>query len=158
MKCQFCGEPASVHLTEIVQNQKAELHLCDACAEKHQLWASPSQELNVPALLGLLLGGEPGDGGADSCPECGMNYDQFRARGRLGCPHDYALFGDRLDDLLDRIHRDHRHVGKSPARAGGAVPLAELRRRLEEAVAEEAFEEAARLRDLIRQQEGERPA
>ena len=41
MKCQFCSKPATVHLTDIVNNHKKELHLCQACAEAQQLTIMP---------------------------------------------------------------------------------------------------------------------
>jgi len=83
---------------------------------------------------------------------------EFRQQGRLGCPHDYAVFRAGLEPLLDRIHRSVRHVGKSPRRRDAAAlaehaEVVELRRRLREAVQAEAYEEAARLRDLLRVKE-----
>ena len=54
VKCQFCSNPATVHLTDIVNKQKKELHLCQSCAEKQQLLKQ--QELNLPAILQTLIG------------------------------------------------------------------------------------------------------
>ena len=54
MKCQSCSNPATVHLTDIVDGQKKELHLCQACAEQQQL--IKQQELNLPAILQTLIG------------------------------------------------------------------------------------------------------
>src|SRR5262249_31924504 len=91
-----------------------------------------------------------------TCPECGIKYMEFRAEGRLGCPRDYEVFRLGLEPLLQRIHRASRHVGKSPRRPPTAALLAELinlRKELRAAVDAEAYEEAARLRDLIRQKE-----
>ena len=81
---------------------------------------------------------------------------EFQAQGRLGCPHDYSVFRNGLTPLLERIHRCARHVGKSPRRRPAPqeqAALAELRRRLRQAVEAEAYEEAARLRDLLRKKE-----
>jgi protein arginine kinase activator len=83
---------------------------------------------------------------------------EFRQQGRLGCPHDYAVFRAGIEPLLERIHRSVRHVGKSPRRRDPAVlaeqaELVELRRRLREAVKGEAYEEAARIRDVLRLKE-----
>ncbi|HEY8506602.1 MAG TPA: UvrB/UvrC motif-containing protein, partial [Gemmataceae bacterium] len=75
----------------------------------------------------------------------------FQAAGRLGCPHDYEAFGTALAGLLERIHRADRHGGKVPRRHPGGD--AELRRQLRRAVREERFEDAARLRDLIRRRQ-----
>jgi protein arginine kinase activator len=162
MKCQFCSKPATLHLMDVIQHQKREIHLCEACAQQHQLIPmQPKPELNVPALLEFLIQQtlaavgkfESGDA---HCPQCGMAYSQFRAQGRLGCPHDYQAFMKSLEPLLERIHRRLRHVGKIPKKAVQARMLAEiqeLKQQLRQAVAEERYENAAQLRDLIRVKE-----
>jgi protein arginine kinase activator len=160
VKCQFCSNPATVHLTNLVKDQeKVVVHLCQSCAESQHL--VHKQELNLPAILqsliGQHLGPQTGELARLACPACGMRYMEFRAQGRLGCPHDYAVFRAGLVPLLQRIHRAERHVGKGPRRRardpGRLAELADLRRRLRAAVDAEAYEEAARLRDLLRQKE-----
>jgi protein arginine kinase activator len=155
MKCQLCAEPATVHLTDIVEGKKRVTHLCHKCAEAQEL--VKKEELNLPAILQTLIGqhlGQHTDQLARlACPQCGIKYMEFRAQGRLGCPHDYAVFRAGLEPLLRRIHRANRHVGKSPRRQVDQARHAEfleLRRRLQEAVQSEAYEEAAQLRDLLR--------
>jgi protein arginine kinase activator len=157
VKCQFCSNPATVHLTDIVDSHKKELHLCQSCAEKHHL-VNPKQELNLPAILqnliGQHLGPETDELARLTCPACGIKYMEFRAQGRLGCPHDYEVFRGGLAPLLQRIHRSDRHLGKTPQRSVLApeqqAELVELRRSLQSAIDREAYEEAARLRDLLR--------
>ncbi len=155
MKCQFCSNPATVHLTDIVDQQKKETHLCQACAEKQNLVTK--QELNLPTILQTLIGQHVGPLTDElarlTCPECGIKYMEFRAEGRLGCPNDYSVFRVGLEPLLQRIHRSTRHKGKAPRHRPDPereAELADLRRRLREAVEAEAYEEAARLRDLLR--------
>ena len=160
MKCQSCSQPATVHLTDIdAGGQKKELHLCQTCAEKKKLISK--QELNLPAILQTLIGAHVGAWADElsrlTCPACGIKYMEFRAEGRLGCPNDYEVFRAGLEPLLQRIHRADHHIGKSPRHrrrtAGWQREVLELRRQLREAVEEEAFERAAKLRDLIRQKE-----
>jgi protein arginine kinase activator len=159
MKCQSCPAPATVHLTDIVDGHKKELHLCQACAEQQQV--IKQKELNLPVILQTLIGQHIGRMTDElarlTCPACGIKYMEFRAEGRLGCPHDYEAFRVGLEPLLRRIHRSVRHVGKAPRRARSSparhTELIELRRRLRKAVEAEAYEEAARLRDLLRQKE-----
>jgi protein arginine kinase activator len=159
VKCQACGvNPATVHLTDLVKNQKKETHLCQACAEAQQL--VDKQELNLPAILQTLLGqhiGPQNELAKLACPACGIKFMEFRAQGRLGCPHDYAVFRTGLEPLLRRIHRAGRHVGKVPRHGPPAAErqaeLVRLRRRLQAAVDAEAYEEAARVRDLLRKRE-----
>jgi protein arginine kinase activator len=161
MKCQFCDNPATVHLTEIVKGskRKREAHLCERCArERNLLPDQPVPQIDLKALLQLLVGPlAPADPGTLTCPACGLEYAEFRAEGRLGCPADYDAFRPALEPLLERVHRSVRHAGKVPAhfrRQVREAELKELRRLLSAAVAGEKYEEAARLRDLIRQKEG----
>ena len=159
MKCQSCELPATVHLTEIVAGKKKELHLCEACAEKKEILKQ--QELNLSAIVQSVIGQHVGASTDElarlTCPACGIKYMEFKAEGRLGCPHDYTVFRDALLPLLERIHRAARHRGKIPPNAirQAAVQdeLRDLRQRLRRAVDAEAYEEAARLRDTIRVKE-----
>ena len=160
MKCQVCGSsPATVHLTDIVQGKKKETHLCQGCAENQHLLQQ--QELNLPAILQTLIGQHVGPLSDElarlTCPECGIKFMEFRQQGRLGCPHDYDVFRAGIEPLLERIHRSVRHVGKSPRRGPAAraelAELIDLRRQLRQAVEAEAYEEAARIRDLLRLKE-----
>ena len=160
-KCQNCGEPATVHVTKIVNSQKQELHLCQACSEKQQILKN--QELNLSVILQTMIGQHVGASSDElarlTCPACGIKYMEFKAEGRLGCPQDYKIFQKALEPLLLRIHRATRHVGKIPPHASRnaalQAELMELRQGLREAVEVEAYEEAARLRDLIRTKEGQ---
>ena len=159
MKCQACNQPATVHLTDIVNGHKREVHLCQACAEKKQILKH--QELNLSAILQTVIGQHIGplteELGRLTCPSCGIKYMEFKAEGRLGCPQDYQVFHDALLPLLQRIHRGLRHVGKIPAHAvrnaALQAELMELRQQQRKAIEAEAYEEAARLRDVIRQKE-----
>lgn len=159
--CSVCGEPATVHLTDIVNRKKRQSHLCEACARERNLISDdPAPQLNLQPLLQLIMGQmgllEPEKSAHPAgltCEECGLKYAQFKANGRLGCPHDYDAFRPTLEPLLDRIHRGLTHAGKVPAavrKKSSSRGASELRRRLAEAVAAENYEDAARLRDAIR--------
>jgi protein arginine kinase activator len=163
MTCQFCDEPATVTLTEIVNKKKRVLRLCERCAKRHNLLPElPSPQVDVKALLGLLASVEPGpsatpaDTAALTCPDCGLQYGEFRASGRLGCPAEYDAFRPALEPLLARIHRADTHAGKAPRAvrsARRAATLDDLRRRMAAAARAEDYTEAARLRDAIRLEE-----
>jgi protein arginine kinase activator len=159
VKCQGCNKAATVHLTDIVGGHKREVHLCQACAEKREI--VKHQELNLSTILQTVIGQHIGPLTDElarlTCPSCGIKYMEFKAEGRLGCPQDYEVFRAALAPLLQRIHRALRHVGKVPAHAGRnaalQMELMEHRQQLRRAVEAEDYEEAARLRDLIRQKE-----
>jgi protein arginine kinase activator len=162
MLCDICGKnQATVHLTEIVDEQMNELHLCEGCARQKS--ASMEQQFGLSDLLGGMAesGGKQAikdASGSVKCPNCGLTYADFKKIGRLGCGDCYQSFKAYLLPLLKRIHGSTQHVGKSPFKAvvkngRKKVDLQDLRQRLSKAVEEEAFEEAARLRDQIRQAE-----
>ena len=163
MVCEACKQQqATVHLTEIVNGQMSELHLCEACA--NQKGAQVESHFGLSDLLvGLADVGKPQEGERDTivkgCANCGMTYDDFRKVGRLGCSECYGTFKRGLATLLKRIHGSTHHMGKAPAslvKPSATKPeLTELKRRLERAIEMEEFEEAAQLRDRIRQIERE---
>ena len=160
MLCEACKQTqATVHLTEIVNDQMAELHLCEVCA--NQKGAQVESHFGLSDLLSGLAGfsktEEPEEVSTKTCPTCGMTYEDFRKVGRLGCAGCYTTFKRNLGSLLKRIHGSPLHLGKSRARlvkpAKGKTELAELKRKLERAITNEEFEEAANLRDQIHRME-----
>ena len=161
MLCELCKQTqATVHLTEIVNEQMTELHLCEACA--NQKGAQVESHFGLSDLLSGLADfsktQEPEEVVTKACPNCGMTYDDFRKVGRLGCAECYATFKRSLGSLLKRIHGSPIHVGKSPIRLlkpskMAKSELVELKRKLERAIEGEEFEEAAKLRDQIRRAE-----
>ena len=165
MVCDACKkQQATVHLTEIVNDQMTELHLCETCA--NEKGAQVESHFGLADLLaGLADVGKATDVEEDvavkTCANCGMTYDDFRRVGRLGCAECYTTFKRSLASLLKRIHGAPHHVGKMPVRLMKApaakVELSELKRRLERAIEAEEFEEAVQLRDRIREMEQQEP-
>lgn len=163
MKCQRCREPATVHLTESVDGALREVHLCGSCARKNGVLISQTPpDLGLDAVVqGLIVahvGELVGELAQRRCPICGLKFMEFRVGGRLGCPHDYEAFDNGLLPMIRRAHGATRHVGKVPARdrQPPCLPRLRLRAELQDAVAREDYETAARLRDQLRQEEGPR--
>jgi protein arginine kinase activator len=164
MKCQRCPKQATLHITEVLGDEKfEELHLCEDCAKKYLYEPTtapkgaatgskppPAQSSESPPSIS-------GDPSTKFCEACGLKFVEFRNSGRLGCSHDYDSFRDELLPLLESIHGDVKHAGKSPRRVpktkSAQSELAALRKQLARAVNEEAYEEAARVRDRIRELE-----
>ncbi|MFH1189996.1 MAG: UvrB/UvrC motif-containing protein [Candidatus Omnitrophota bacterium] len=165
MLCGICGKnEATVHLTEIVNDKMTKLHLCEECAKEKG--AEMEEHFGMSDLLAGLadLGAslEPEAMDELKCPTCGFTYHDFKKVGRLGCGDCYEAFKKQLDPLLKRIHGANRHIGKVPLMIGKSVKetrsVQDMKIRLEKAIAAEEFEEAARLRDMIRSAENGRPA
>jgi protein arginine kinase activator len=159
-KCTRCeNKPATLHITDIQEGVVEALHLCQSCAEEYFESAEQAPNIEEPVAFADKLPEIP-DLEVDSehanliCPNCGISFAEFRSKGRLGCPHDYISFEEELLPLLENIHGSTQHVGKYPKRAPDAsrkqFELIRLRNELNLAVEDEDYEEAARLRDLIK--------
>jgi protein arginine kinase activator len=170
MLCQTCNaNPATVHVTEIVQPKGTsdgspagaapavqEQHLCEGCAQAANLPHTPVLKKSVAEIWKLLQdSAKKGRREAGiACPQCGMTLLEFRQRGRLGCPKDYEIFAPHLRELFERIHGATKHVGRAPGLDAAALELVrrrgEIQRQLENAIRDEAYEQAARLRDELK--------
>jgi protein arginine kinase activator len=164
MLCQECGKrPSTLHFTKIVNGEKTEFHLCESCArEKGEMIPGTQGGFSIHNLLSGLLNYEPSASStakplADRCEECGLTYAQFSKLGRFGCSSCYRYFSDRLDPLFKRVHGSTSHTGKVPKRSGGILQqkrdLDSLRSEMARHIEREEFEQAAKVRDRIRELE-----
>jgi protein arginine kinase activator len=153
-----CGKkPATIHVTELINGEKKEVHLCEDCAKKQKIFFTAVESVSdLKELFGGLLdaaGGSMADHLKDlRCPECGITFAEIHAGSRFGCPNDYEVFREGVDPLLERIHGTTEHRGKTaanPAVKRRSDRLGDLRAELRKAVTEEAYERAARIRDQI---------
>lgn len=161
-KCTRCTKTATLHITEIRKGVVQEVHLCESCAQEYLSSADAASDEEEPEALAE----KEAESEADSeemdqlvCSSCGISFREFRSQGRLGCPHDYIAFERELLPLLENIHNATQHTGKVPRRAPDEshrqYRLIKLRSELKSAVEEEAYEQAARLRDEIQRLEKE---
>jgi protein arginine kinase activator len=153
MKCNRCPKQATLHITEVLGDERfEEHHLCEQCA--HEYLYEPQSGKKAGKGEMVEEDEEAAALNQKQCPQCGLKFVEFRNTGRLGCPHDYDAFAEELTPLLENIHGDTRHAGKTPRRLPQTrhtqSELSRLRRELQSAVSQEAYEEAARLRDQIR--------
>ena len=164
MQCQICNNrDATIHLTEITDGARSEMHVCEQCAAEQGI--AVKSHIPINELLSSLLAAQPADDELSdpteqeaACPICGFTLDQFRKEGVLGCPNDYEVFAKSLQPLIERAHCGKiAHCGKLPSRTSldtkKQVRLLNLRRQLEVAVQNEDYELAAKLRDKISENE-----
>lgn len=161
MQCDICGKKkATVHLTEIVDEQMSEMHLCEECARQKSV--QMEQQFGLADLLaGLADFGKPVSESEKvdlQCSNCGLTYEEFRKFGRLGCSECYEAFKMHLSTLLKKVHGSNQHLGKTPAQILPAQKkqlenFQELKSQLMQAIQMEDFEKAAQLRDKIRDAE-----
>jgi protein arginine kinase activator len=150
-KCQICGKPATVHLTQIIGNKIHKIDLCEECAK--------AKGITDPEgfSMGELLGSDETHSHVPSesvvCSSCGFTPKDFKKMGLFGCPDCYESFAPIIMPMLRTMHRDVTHRGKVPTRSlermSSRTRLASLEAQLADAIKEERFEDAARLRDEL---------
>ena len=156
MLCDVCGEQeAVVHLTQVVNDEIKEIHLCEDCAAESGL------DLHSQISLTDVLLGVGGKKDADQevsakiCSVCHMPFSDFKKTSLLGCQACYKAFSAELEPLLEAIQKGKQHVGKIPtkmsAEKSAGSSIAVLKNALDAAIASENYEEAARIRDKIKQ-------
>lgn len=151
LKCNICDNEATVHLTQIVNNKIHKVDLCESCAQKKGV--TNTEGFSLADLLSKAPL-EPVTTDSDrSCPVCGYEAADFRKTGRFGCAACYSTFEDLVRPVLEDMHSGISHTGKVPElsleRQSAEEELQRLQKQLDRAVAEEAYEEAAKFRDEI---------
>ena len=153
LKCDICSKPATVHLTQILDNKVHKVDLCEQCAQEKGV-TDPSGFSLADLLLKASLNPEPGSS-AVRCEQCGFTPSEFKRLGRFGCPACYDAFKGMLDPMLEGMHKGTAHTGKVPRRALERKTLHDRLTKLEvdlsEAIRAERYEDAARCRDEINQ-------
>jgi protein arginine kinase activator len=161
MQCQICSKrAATIHLTEISDGVRTEMHICERCAAEQGIAAQ--SQISINELLSNLLASQPSDdelfGPSEqdlSCPHCGFTMDRLRKEGTLGCPHDYEVFDKILLPLIERAQNGKTsHCGKVPSKmppdTKKLMEVSGLQQQLDEAVRRENYELAAKLRDQMK--------
>jgi Uncharacterized protein with conserved CXXC pairs len=160
MHCQICKKTeATIHLTEITDGHRTEMHLCEQCAQEQGITVKSQMPINE--LLSSLLSVQPTDEDLFelpdkdlSCPICGFALSHLRDEALLGCPNDYEVFEKSLLPLIKKAHNGKAvHCGKVPSKVPKETKvqteLLNLRQQLKAAVQSENYELAAKLRDQI---------
>lgn len=178
MLCEKCHKrEAKVYYTEIIGGEKKEQYLCETCASQYTSFQIEKAGVDggLSGLLSSILSNYYGEKKTETaektkttaCPHCGITYEEVQKAGKLGCAQCYKSFGEIIERTLRQIQGADTHIGKSPAdkkpvrKEDGAaaretqentITAAEkLAFLLQEAIEQEEFEEAARLRDEIRE-------
>ena len=173
MLCDRCQKrDAKILYTEIINGMKKEQHLCEECATDYTSFQMEKPLMNSDLTLGDLLSTlldnytasdkmKPGEATPSlTCDNCGTTYEEFIQKGRFGCSECYRSFNGQLGKTLKSIQGAELHAGKRPKGFVNAssdrvskdiLESEKLSIMLQEAIEKEEFEEAARLRDLIKQ-------
>ncbi|HOA33430.1 MAG: hypothetical protein GXY95_00560 [Clostridiales bacterium] len=162
MLCQHCKKvEATTHITQIINGETAEMHLCQNCAQElgyNDMFTNFS--FGLSELFGSYFADAPVSAISNRvirCEKCGSTFNDIARSGKIGCQDCYTLFYDRLMPSIRRMHGKTHHEGKLPKGANEEVKrarrISDLKKRLNKAVDEQNFELAAQLRDEIRELE-----
>jgi protein arginine kinase activator len=159
MLCQNCGKhEATTHVTQVINGKKTELYLCPQCAgQMGNPFSSMFSDLFFPNTAGSHSMAET------TCPSCGMTLSRLEETGRVGCGQCYSVFSQALLPYIRRVQgTDHQKKPQLPVESKTSVPvkpvakkpqtkLEKLQAELQEAIAKENYEQAAVLRDQIKE-------
>lgn len=161
MLCQNCGKnEATTHIKQNVNGKRTEYHLCSACAEQMGYGDIFSDfSFGMDNMLSNFFSDFPLSLGSSSntvrCKKCGSSFEEIVSSGMLGCDECYDTFKNRLSPLLQRIHGKSHHVGKIANSMGEQAKkqskLECLKNELKQAVETQDYEQAAILRDKIKE-------
>lgn len=110
------------------------------------------------------------------CSKCGLNWDDFLHTGKFGCSNCYSDFESRIDPILRSMQGATNHIGRiGKVIEGNNIKqnlddkisnneansnqtkqineLEQLKADLKQAVKEERYEDAAKIRDEIKKKE-----
>lgn len=170
MLCDVCNKrEAKIYYTEIINGKKSEQHLCEECAAEHTSFKIKNPLTNKEFSIGGLLSGilesynlvenKEENTSEPACKNCGMKYNEFLEQGKFGCASCYQSFGKLLSKSFRTIHGADVHTGKKPKGyisetnriVNGLSEQEKLSIQLQQAIEQEEFEEAARIRDVIKE-------
>ena len=137
-------------MTTVINGESTTRHLCRDCLKKYKAG-------DLQAVLAAVLANMASKTAQTPdivCPRCGEKYAEFQKTGMLGCAECYHAFRRELTPIITRMQGRAQHAGRRPPvseeEKARQTHMEELRALMEAAVAEENFEEAARLRDELR--------
>lgn len=158
MLCEKCGKNhATTHIKTVVNGIVREYNLCSECAAKSGYGSNSITDM-LASMLGDMTTASVKN--QKCCPVCGATFSDVAKTGKMGCAECYNTFRDEILPYIKRVHGATKHAGKIPNRAPLIVRpkeknVADLRQELSRLVAEEKYEQAAVVRDKIKEMEGE---
>jgi len=162
------------HYIQIAFGKKfIDLYVCEDCTKKllemSGLDIDSSNSFSFDNLLKIFFTGiESEIDRNQKCPNCLRNFEDFQKSGILGCPECYDFFHLKIDPIVINYQGSNRHIGKNSKYKENAVinkrsiekdilkdskNNTDLKIELQKAIEEERFEDAAIIRDKIKESE-----
>lgn len=174
MLCQNCQKrEATTYIKRVINGEATESHLCEECAKELGFDGFFDDfSLSIPNIFSSFFKDSAfALAGAKSelCEKCGSSFDDIIRTGMVGCADCYSRFYDRLLPSIQRIHGRTGHVGRTPIEytkvdddpvkaekkeISKEDKIKDLEKQMQRAVEEQNFEQAAALRDEIKELKG----
>lgn len=155
MNCDKCGAPSVYHSTLIVNGVSKKTSLCRDCAIKEGVFNNQPTSLfdDMFSSFADMLGFEQVENVV--CPVCKTSLREFKSTGKLGCPNCYESFKDEISNIIKKIAPFETHkqetiktkvVKEKPSKE---EQIRLLREEMKQAVSEERYEDAAKIKKQI---------
>jgi protein arginine kinase activator len=150
MLCDDCkNKPATIFFKEVLPGKVIELHLCESCAHKRGLMMD--KRLSPIEILQKLLKKRSTKDEQVICPDCYLSLAEFKRLGRFGCSHCIENFRPHIENLIKQLHQSSKHIGRRPKQGvRRSFEVFKLREQLSQALDKEAYEDAAQIRDKLK--------
>ncbi len=162
MLCARCHKNlATVRYAEVVDGKVTDIHLCAECLSVQQDASASGFELSGPVPAAKAGSRShvlrPRPRISRTCKSCGAKLLMVLESGKMGCTNCYEHFSADVEPMLAALHGSTQHVGKASkmgdVRTRMRSDLQTKRALLRSALEMERYEEAAALRDGIRELE-----
>lgn len=167
MLCEICKKNEATFFTKYdIMGETITRAYCSKCAAKYKedkILNSPSLSQLIESLMNFAgddLIAEPKKKitkkqKEKTCPKCGSTYEDVIVSLHPGCEECYETFNKEITEMISRVSKDIAFVGDMPKSASSKISddrmqLRNMKVELNEAIKEEDYEEAARLRDGIK--------
>jgi protein arginine kinase activator len=156
MFCDKCGAPSVYHSTLIVNGVSQKTSLCRECALKEGVFSNQKTSLfdEMFSTFSDMLGYEQLENVV--CPVCKTSLKEFKSVGKLGCPNCYDMFKEEISNIIKRIAPFETHKQETlkvkdvkPQKPSKEEQIRLLREEMKQAVSEERYEDAAKIKKQI---------
>ncbi len=152
--CDKCGKPATFLTWVEINGERMEQHLCGACAQRERglgdlIEPMVGEFFDFPVAFGRKKPSKRGS----VCPTCGYTVREFWTNGYYNCPdcvkylnvNNYTIPQKSFDDTPMPIEKVKLNI-KKPS---DMTYVDELKAKLQKAVNEENYQQAAELKNKI---------
>ena len=162
MKCDRCGKESVYHSKLIVNGVSQTTNLCRECAVKEGVFATEPTSI-FDDMFSVFSDFLPFEKVEDIvCPVCKTSLREYKNTRLLGCGNCYEVFKDEIKSIIDKIAPNSEHkqeaikiAQKPKTKQTKQEKIAKLRSDMSEAVAEERYEDAAKIKKQIAKLEAE---